>query len=60
VIADALDFRHHPVRPRLEHHHAADVHERALIELLELEEGGAEDSQPVGGHMPTVRLDSRS
>jgi hypothetical protein len=54
VIAQILNARRAASRKRLKDHHAADVHERALILLLELEESGIERRQRVRhGCQPT-------
>ena len=50
VCPHALEARRALPGRRLEQHHCSDVHVRALIGLLELEEGRVECVEIVGGH----------
>ena len=62
VLAQLLARRRATVRPRIEDHDHADVHVRALVGLLELEErrvqgcqvlAHGEDGKPTSGSLPT-------
>ena len=48
--AHVLDRRDAPARQRVEHHRPADVHVRALVGLLQLEERGIEWCELLSGH----------
>ena len=47
MAADRFERRRAAVLARVEDHHSADVHVRALVGLLELEEGRVERRQPL-------------
>ena len=62
VGPDILEGRRPAGRQRLEHHHAADVHVGALVELLELEERRVEGGELVrhpGNHASPVPVPQR-
>ena len=51
VLANLMNRRRPPTGKRIEHQRATDVHQRALVVLLELQERGIERCQLVCGHV---------
>ena len=47
MLAHGLDSRSSPTRQRIEHHHAADSHQRPLVQLLKPQERPVERRQRV-------------
>jgi hypothetical protein len=51
VLAHLIDRRRPPTRERIEQERGTDMHQSAVVVLLELEEGGIERGQLVCGHV---------